>query len=46
MALAADGELVHQAAGKAAPQTVEDGLSPQSAFVFRAGGAVPFSPVW
>ena len=34
-ALSADGEPVHQAAGKAAPRTVEDGLSPMSIFVFR-----------
>jgi hypothetical protein len=40
MALAAEGELVHLAAGMAVPRTVEDGLSPQPAFVSRAEGAL------
>ena len=36
-ALQADGELVHQTDGKASTSTVEDGLSPQPALVFRRG---------
>ena len=36
-ALQADGELVHQTDGKASTSTVEDGLSPQPAVVFRRG---------
>ena len=36
-ALQADGELVHQTGGKAPASNVEDGLSPQTAFVSRRG---------
>ena len=36
-ALQANGELVHQTDGKASTSTVEDGLSPQPALVFRRG---------
>ena len=38
MVLAAEGELVHLTAGMAVPRTVEDGLSPQPAFVSLAEG--------
>ena len=36
-ALQAEGELVHQTDGKASTSTVEDGLPPQPALVFRRG---------
>jgi hypothetical protein len=45
VALVADGELVHLAVAKVLPQTAEGGLSPQSAFVFRAGGANPIAGI-